>query len=137
MPIKKSSLTVAIVAFGWLVLLLTYDQTGNARPHEDADKGQIMPGNEVYLRYCASCHGVDAQGRGIVSPALRKQPPDLTRIKVRSGGFSAAKIRGIITGEAQLPVHGQKEMPVWGGVLKDPDLNNLVKYLESIQRRLN
>ena len=134
MSYKKSSLTVLIIALVYLMFWGPHYQAGQAGQRVDPEKKQIIQGREVYLHYCASCHGVDAKGRGSVSPALKKHPPDLTQINVRYGGFPTAKIRRIIIGEAQLPIHGENEMPVWGGILRDPDLANLMKYLESIQR---
>ncbi|MDX2029035.1 MAG: cytochrome c [Blastocatellia bacterium] len=98
---------------------------------------QIAQGRGIYMSYCASCHGVDATGNGLVAPALKRQPSDLTRVKKVDGKFPAKQIQAIITGEMSLPVHGEKEMPVWGGIIKDADLTSLVRYIESIQRPLD
>jgi mono/diheme cytochrome c family protein len=131
---KKISLAVLITALASLVCLTPLPQTSNAIQGSAEEKKQIAQGREAYMRYCASCHGIDAKGHGLVTPALRKKPADLTRISVRYGKFPTAKIRSIITGETRLPTHGAKEMPVWGGILQDSVLDDLVRYLESIQR---
>jgi cytochrome c553 len=78
-----------------------------------------------------------------VAPALRATVPDLTIIAISEGGnFPAARMRRIITGEGIIASHGTREMPVWGPIFhqveEDVDrgnvrLENLVKYLESIQ----
>jgi mono/diheme cytochrome c family protein len=130
---KKISLVVMITGLVWLVSFTLLSQTSNGQG-SDEGKQQIAQGRESYMRYCASCHGLDAKGHGLVTPSLRKKPPDLTRISVRYGKFPKAKVRSIITGETRFPVHGAKEMPVWGGILQDSVLDDLVKYLESIQR---
>ena len=62
-----------IAGFGWLLLPISDCQTHNAMQDKDGEKAQILQGRDVYLRYCASCHGVDAKGRGAVSAALRKR----------------------------------------------------------------
>ncbi|MCI0392704.1 MAG: cytochrome c [Acidobacteria bacterium] len=131
---KKIYLAVSITGFACLMCFTPLPQRSNAIQGSTEDKNQIAQGREAYMRYCASCHGIDAKGRGPVTPALRKKPADLTRISLRYGKFEKAKIRSIITGDTRLPIHGEKEMPVWGGILQDSVLDNLVKYLESIQR---
>jgi mono/diheme cytochrome c family protein len=90
-------------------------------------------GRKLFLRNCASCHGMDAKGRGIVAASLKKQPPDLTRIPRQDGRFPAEKLVLTITGELALPIHGEREMPVWGNVLNSQEVETLVGYLESIQ----
>ncbi len=120
---------------GASLLLLGWTATG-AQP-EAGNRKAIARGRAVYMSYCASCHGVDARGNGVVAPALKRSPGDLTRIRKEDGKFPAARIRAAIAGGSSLPVHGEKEMPVWGGVLKDADLTNLVKYIESIQQPLD
>lgn len=90
-------------------------------------------GRKLFLQNCASCHGVNGDGRGIVSPALRKQPTDLTRIPLRDGKFPSEALVRVIVGELALPVHGQREMPVWGNILSHQEVKALVRHLESIQ----
>ena len=90
-------------------------------------------GRKLFLRNCASCHGMDGQGKGIVAASLKKQPPDLTRIPRRDGKFPVEKLILTITGELALPIHGDREMPVWGNILTHQEVGTLVEYLESIQ----
>jgi mono/diheme cytochrome c family protein len=105
----------------------------------------VVSGPQLYRAYCASCHGVDAKGNGPAASALKKAPPDLTRIATINGGtFPMQKIEEIISGDQPGAVgHGSREMPVWGPVFGqiawDQDLgkvriHNLAKYLESLQR---
>lgn len=123
-------LTISFAGFACLTLPLF----ASARSKEAGAQKQIVEGREVFLRLCASCHGVDAKGQGLVAQSLKNRPADLTRISAKYGEFPTAKIRAIIIGDPLLPVHGSKEMPVWGGMLKDLELANLLKYLASIQR---
>ena len=131
----RKKLAVGIVLGGVILLsdLVIHPQVRVAVQDKDVKK-QIAQGREIFLNYCASCHGIDATGNGPVAPALKKQPSNLTSITKKYGKFPTTKIRATITGEASLPVHGEKQMPVWGGIINEPELANLVKYLESIQK---
>ena len=93
----------------------------------------LAAGRKLFLRNCASCHGIDAKGRGIVAASLKKPPPDLTRIAQQDGKFPAQKVVMTITGELALPIHGEREMPVWGNIFSNQEVGALVGYLESIQ----
>ena len=90
-------------------------------------------GRKLFLRNCASCHGMDGRGKGIVAASLKKQPPDLTSIPRQDGKFPVQKLVMTITGELVLPIHGEREMPVWGNILTSQEVGTLVGYLESIQ----
>ena len=102
-----------------------------------------LEGVDLYKAYCASCHGKTGTGNGPMAPALKATMPDLTAIAKDNGGvFPEARIRRIIMGEGMIASHGSREMPVWGPIFhqieEDVDrgnvrLENLVKYLESIQ----
>ena len=106
-----------------------------------------MYGRDLYEFYCASCHGKDGRGSGPVTPALRTEPPDLTRLSLHNGGvFPRARIEAIVEGRADPPLvaHGTREMPVWGPIFRGLDANeavnhqriaNIVDYLQSLQVR--
>ncbi len=102
-----------------------------------------LAGPDLFQAYCASCHGSDAKGHGPAAIALKTPVPDLTRLARNNGGkFPDARVRKTIMGEDVIASHGSREMPVWGPIFhqieEDVDrgnvrLENLVKYLESIQ----
>jgi mono/diheme cytochrome c family protein len=123
-------------------------QTGSqAQQKTNPEKQQTLirsvEGVDLYRAYCASCHGKDGKGHGPVAPALKATVPDLTVIAKNNGGsFPAERVRRIITGEGIIASHGSREMPVWGPIFSQVEadvdrgpmrLENLVKYLESIQ----
>ena len=108
-------------------------------------------GEELFVRFCASCHGEGAMGDGPVSRSLNVAVPDLTRIELRYGEFPAALIRDIIDGRGiDKRAHGTREMPVWGyefwveeggdvnaqRAVRDA-INKLVEYVRSVQRNEN
>jgi mono/diheme cytochrome c family protein len=72
-------------------------------------------GQDLYMRFCASCHGASGEGDGPVAPAVAKTVPDLTRLVQRQGGeFRDERLREIIDGRAVVVAHGTRYMPVWG-----------------------
>src|SRR6516165_6975954 len=44
-----------------------------------------QPGQALYLRYCAACHGRQGRGDGPVAPALGEKPTDLTQLAATHG----------------------------------------------------
>jgi mono/diheme cytochrome c family protein len=103
-----------------------------------------VEGRDLFVAYCASCHGRDGRGSGPAAASLRVPPPDLTVIARKAKGkFPAERLERIISGDEISGAHGSREMPVWGPLFSriqwDKDwspvrLRNLVKYIESIQR---
>jgi len=141
-------LSILIASTGWVLSLATglpADQT--TVPKNPDLVIRSVAGRDLFEFYCASCHGRDGKGAGHAAPALKVQPPDLTKLSERNRGtFPAARIEAVLRGETRLstPAHGSSEMPVWGPIFKGLDnrdevnaarIENLVKYLESIQAR--
>jgi mono/diheme cytochrome c family protein len=114
----------------------------------DAVTLEDYSGEELFVRFCASCHGSEGMGDGPVSRSLNVAVPDLTRIASRYGEFPSVLIRDIIDGRGiDTRAHGTREMPVWGvefWVEEGGDVNaqravrnaifRLVEHLRSIQR---
>lgn len=72
-------------------------------------------GRDLFLVYCASCHGASGLGDGPVAPALSPPPTDLTTIAARSDGvFDGAEVATFIDGRERVTAHGTSDMPVWG-----------------------
>lgn len=105
-----------------------------------------VSGQEMFSTYCAVCHGTDAKGDGPAVPALKKMPPDLTLLtRTNDGRFPELRVYSAIQGDANLPAHGSKEMPVWGVVFRSLSrsdtaspqlrLRNLTTYIESLQAK--
>jgi mono/diheme cytochrome c family protein len=106
-----------------------------------------VEGVSIFRNNCAACHGLNGRGKGPVAKALKRDVPDLTRLSQRNeGAFPAIHVRNTIMFGADdlLPAHGSKDMPIWGPVFHEIDfdqdlgnvrLENITKYLESIQRK--
>jgi mono/diheme cytochrome c family protein len=114
-------------------------------PVKASERGaRAMSGRELYVAYCASCHGLEGRGDGPAAEALRMQPTDLTGLSRKHGGqFPALRVQRLLGGMEGLPAHGGKRMPVWGPVLLPASpadgqaatlVDRLVRYLESIQK---
>lgn len=105
-------------------------------------------GQQLYLRYCASCHGTSGRGDGPLAASLSPAPADLTRLASRSGAkFDEAGVMMAIDGRHAVAQHGPRDMPVWGAVFAEKhvdepfamygptlDVRALTDYLRTIQR---
>jgi mono/diheme cytochrome c family protein len=107
-----------------------------------------MSGEDLYRRFCASCHGLEGRGNGPVATSLRVEVPDLTRTASRSRSADQLdRIIRIIDGRSIIGAHGTRIMPVWGEDLARLELGNpdaersaqtiigrLAEYVISLQR---
>jgi mono/diheme cytochrome c family protein len=105
-----------------------------------------VKGPDLYRAHCAACHGSEGKGNGPVAAALKTKPANLTLLAKSNGGiFPTERVQKFISGDdPSLPSHGSREMPIWGPIFhqieEDQDfgnvrLQNLIKYLETIQQK--
>ena len=129
-----------------MLLLLGVAVSGLAQTKSPRKLITSLEGKDLFVAYCASCHGMDAKGKGPVAAVLKVDVPNLTLIQKRRGDkFPVADLENLIMGEVGLrAAHGSHEMPVWGPVFqrveKDQDLGlvrvrRLVDYLKTLQTR--
>jgi mono/diheme cytochrome c family protein len=134
---KMKAITLAILAVGFSLFL--YAAAPTAASGQGKDKN--ARGQQLYMEYCASCHGTDGKGGGPVAASLKTAVTDLTKIPLQEGKFPALKIKNIISGQYTVPPHGTREMPVWslyfshtrGRGVAEANLVALTRYIESIQ----
>jgi cytochrome c oxidase cbb3-type subunit 3 len=93
---------------------------------EDATKNA----ERQYNTYCAQCHGVKRNGKGINSRTMSVQPRDHTDAK-GMGAIPDNEVFKVIK-EGGLSVNKSVLMPAWGSVLSDDEIRDLVKYLRQI-----
>ena len=117
--VSRASVSTSALWAAGAVSALALCLIGASEPAQDKPSGVLVEaGRADYLRYCASCHGVDAHGKGPVAETLRTPPPDLTKIAKRHGGrLPAGEIAAFIDGRSVVSAHGPREMPVWGRIL--------------------
>ena len=112
--------------------------------HVPIKSTSAVSGHEMFTTYCAACHGTDGNGGGPAASALKVPPSNLTVLSKNNGGkFPSDKVTAILSGTADLPAHGSKEMPVWGHLFWSVShgssgevqlrMRNLTKYIESLQ----
>jgi mono/diheme cytochrome c family protein len=142
-----SAVLLWLLLFAGAFVTATQSQSQTQSPQSPSQQKLIpsLKGDDLYRYYCASCHGTDARGKGPAAPSLRQSPPDLTQIARRNGGtFPRQRVERIIAGINTPSAHGSRQMPVWGPVFGEVEwdqnlgqvrLNNLAKYLESIQQK--
>jgi mono/diheme cytochrome c family protein len=81
----------------------------------------MVDGADLYLRYCAACHGVKATGDGEMAALLTVQPADLTQLSTRHGGvFPVAQVARQIDGRDPMLAHGGV-MPLFGDFFEGGD----------------
>jgi mono/diheme cytochrome c family protein len=112
--------------------------------HAAAPQTSPASGKEMFVSYCAACHGKDAKGDGPAAAALKAAPADLTVLaKLNGGKYPSDKVTSILRGQTNLVPHGDQEMPVWGRVFRTMSqgqegivvqrISNLNRYIESLQ----
>jgi len=112
--------------------------------HTAAAPTSAASGHDMFVSYCASCHGKDGKGDGPAASALNVAPADLTSLAKKNGGkYPSMRVTSVLSGEANLAAHGNKEMPVWGKVFWSMSgghaaevhqrIANLNHYIESLQ----
>ncbi len=141
---RVSALTCAVALFILLSAIAASQNVSIKRV--PARYTSAASGQEMYVSYCAACHGRDGRGQGPAAPALKSAPSDLTALSRRNNGkFPADHVYSVLVGKTELLAHGSADMPVWGPVFRrlgqgsvgEEHLRatNLTKYLESIQAK--
>jgi len=114
--------------------------------HARAGRTSPASGQEMFVNYCAACHGKAAKGDGPAASALKVAPAELTALAQKnSGKYPVMRVTSVLNGQANLAAHGNKEMPVWGKIFWQMSggreaevqqrIGNLNRYLESIQAK--
>jgi mono/diheme cytochrome c family protein len=97
-------------------------------------------GQQMFISYCAPCHGRTGKGDGPAAPALTPKPSDLTQMTKKHGGTLSQKdLEDKMNGIAASPAHGSTDMPVWGPMFRQMTgsdqlrIYNLKKYIDTLQ----
>jgi mono/diheme cytochrome c family protein len=129
-----------------LPLALAGQEQSKTIKHVPVKPTSAASGRQMFDNYCASCHGTDGKGSGPAAAALKTPPADLTTLSKSNGGkFPGMKVSATLRGEADLPAHGSKDMPVWGPLFRSVSgghesevqqrISNLTKYIETFQAK--
>ena len=80
-----------------------------------------VAGADLYVRYCAACHGMEARGDGEMAAILTVLPAALTSLSAGNGGvFPVAQVAWQIDGRDPLLAHGGV-MPLFGDFFEGQD----------------
>ena len=88
----------------------------------------IAAGQPIYRRYCASCHGINAEGGS--GSDISPPAPDLTDSEWKNGSTDGEIFSVIKNG-----VPPELNMGPWGDSIKDTDIWNVVNYLRSLAKK--
>jgi mono/diheme cytochrome c family protein len=95
-------------------------------------------GQQMYVTYCASCHGPSGTGNGPAAQALKSPPPDLSALSKNNGGvFPSERVASVLRLGVTAPAHGSAEMPIWGDLLPSLSTGSKDSSTEVQQRVLN
>jgi mono/diheme cytochrome c family protein len=126
---------------------------GYAAQNQPADKVVVQApktspasGKQMYVSYCAPCHGVDGRGNGPIASSLVQRPADLAVLSKNNGGkFPSTHVVSVLQFGITVSAHGNAEMPIWGPVFSNMNptntqkdvialrVSNLTRYLDSLQ----
>ena len=129
-------------------VLVVSAQTKDATPTvKKVPTSRVSPasGQDMFMHYCAPCHGKDGKGGGPAAAALKKAPADLTTLAQRNGGkFPDTRVYVYIEGSDEVQAHGSREMPIWGDLFRSLSpadnatthqrISNLTEYLKRFQK---
>lgn len=96
---------------------------------------ELSRGQELYMRHCASCHGVDGSGRGPAARHIQPGPRDF-----RTGSFAHKSTLGddLPTDADLLRVLKKgvpdRGMPPWGA-MQEVDLRALANFIKTFSPR--
>jgi len=140
---SRANWTVACSIFVFASLAASWVSTAAA------EQGPLPKhrGYAEYQQYCASCHGVRADGTGPMAPVLNVPPANLRLLSVKYGSpLPRPKLIAFIDGQTKVRGHGSREMPVWGKQLYQSNRNDqarashvrgailvILDYLEALQ----
>ena len=128
----KSSTALLALASVWLTTFVLSAQ-GNPEAAKvanpvAADAASIAAGKQTYTRYCAVCHGVNAEGGS--GSDISPPAPDLTDKEWKRGSTDGEIFSVIKNG-----VPPDLAMEPWGDRIKDPDIWNVVNYIRSLAKK--
>jgi mono/diheme cytochrome c family protein len=79
------------------------------------DPAAVEAGEALYSEHCAECHGENLRSSSSV--------PDLRDLRQDQRGYFD-----------QIVTDGKGQMPAWGGVMNEPELNQLWAYIRAHAR---
>ncbi len=150
---KWINLAGAILLLSLGLAASAQEQTPGTAQKKVIKKAPMKPtaadsGKEMYMEYCAVCHGKAGKGDGPAASALKASPVDLTTLaKGNNGKFPSDHVAEVLRSGTSVPAHGTSDMPIWGRLLGASSIHgtnatmvqlrihNLTEYIESLQSK--
>lgn len=101
-----------------------------AAPASAADDAKLKATAHLYDTYCAQCHGVQRNGKGVNTVGLSVQPRDHSDNKGMSSIPLDEMSKAIRDGGAS--VNKSALMPPWNSVFTDEQIADMVAYLRKV-----
>jgi len=134
-----------------LLLFLLFAQLAARASRSPSDKVPPLPtasasGEEMYVTYCAECHGRQGKGSASSKVAFGWAATDLTTLsKKNQGRFPYGVVKDAIRGDYHSAVYGPGEMPPWGFLFRyvgggsklevEMRINRLTEYIRTLQEK--
>ncbi len=114
---------------------------------------ELKLGQTVFQELCASCHGEQGNGDGVIADLFKVKPKALSQLSKENGGvYPFELVYQTLKATRKTKAHGDTAMPVWGdyfqvGVLDDPTadetqsfialgkLLSVIYYVETLQEK--
>ena len=88
-----------------------------------ATSESIATGNRLFKHFCITCHGYNADGKGLSGTKLNPKPANLTQMAGHhADGDLAYKIK-----------NGRGPMPHWVPIISDTNVWHVVNYIQSLE----
>lgn len=88
---------------------------------------RIQASAHLYDTYCAQCHGVNRDGKGVNVVGLSVQPRDHSDTAAMSSIPRDQMVKAITEGGAA--INKSALMPTWSGVLSKQEIEDMADYL--------
>jgi len=98
-------------------------------------RGDAAAGKLIYERHCHYCHGTKGYGDGPVGTAITPHPADFVHDKKRMLKSDKKLFKSIRDGVKRKIGGEAMVMPMWGHILSDEDIWNVLAYVRELQRR--
>jgi cytochrome c oxidase cbb3-type subunit III len=110
----------------WLTAAVAF-----SHPAMAADDAKLKASAHLYDTYCAQCHGVNRDGKGVNTVGLSVQPRDHSDTKGMTSIPLEEMTKAIRDGGAS--VNKSALMPPWSSVLTDEQITDMVAYRMSLR----
>ena len=131
-PLEKARVALAIGSLLASATGIVITAQGNPEAAKVKNPVAVTPeslaaGKQVFQRYCASCHGLNAEGGS--GSDISPPAPDLTDSEWKRGSTDGEIFDVIKNG-----VPPELNMEPWGDRITDPNIWNVVNYLRSLAK---